>query len=118
MIFLKFDNTSFQIHYHSLRRYNIRFEKNVNLEIVRKMHFHRETNCFYYVINDIVDIYDHHDIFICVNDFIFHVSYRYEKDHLFDFQFKNVFQEIRSIIKRYFTFKIRRDIIFFRIKIR
>ena len=82
------------------------------------MYFYRETSCFCYVINNFVNICNYHDIFIRVDDFIFHASYRYERDHLFDFQFKNVFQEIRSIIKRYFIFKIRKDIIFFRIKIR
>ena len=55
------------------------------------MYLHRETNCIYYVIDNIVDIYDHYDVFIRVNDFIFHVLYRYKRDHLFDFQFKNIF---------------------------
>ena len=82
---------NFQIHYHFLKRYNIRFEKNINLEIVYKVYFYRKINCFNYVINNIVDIYDHHDIFIRVNDFIFYVLYRYKKDYLFDLQFKNIF---------------------------
>ena len=91
MTFSEFENTSFQIHYHFLKRYNIRFEKNVNFEIVYKVYFHRETDCFYYVIDNFVDICSHHDILIRVDDFIFYASYRYERDYLFDFQFKNVF---------------------------
>ena len=118
LTFPKFDNTSFQIHCYFLRRYDIRFEKNVNLEIVYKMHFHRETNCFYYAIDNIVDIYDHHGILIRVDDFISHASYRYKKGHLSDFQFRNIFHEIRTIIKCHFTSRIRKNITFFRIKIR
>ena len=91
LIFSEFKNTSFQIHFYFLKRYNIRFEKNVNLEIVYKMYFYRETNYFYYVINNIINICDHYNIFIRVNDFISHVLYRYKRDHLFDFQFKNIF---------------------------
>ena len=91
MTFFEFENTSFQIHYYFLKRQNIRFEKDVNFEIVHEVYFHREINCFYYIIDNIVDICDHHDIFIRVNDFIFHVSYRYKRGHLFDFQFKNIF---------------------------
>ena len=90
LTFSEFENTSFQIHRYFLKRYDIRFEKNVNLKIVYKMYFHRETSCFCYIINNIVDICGHHDIFIRVNDFIFHASYRYEKDHLFNFQLKNI----------------------------
>ena len=104
LTFFKFDNTSFQIHYHFLRRYDIRFEKNVNFEIVYKMYFYRETYYFYYVIDNIVNIYDYYNVFIRVNDFIFHVLYRYKRDYLFDFQLKNIFQKIRTIIKRHFTF--------------
>ena len=55
------------------------------------MYLYRETNCFYYVIDNIVDIYNYYDIFIRVDDFIFHASYRYKKTHFFDFQFKNIF---------------------------
>ena len=82
------------------------------------MYFHRETNYFYYVIDNFVDICNYYDIFIHVDDFISHVSYRYERDYLFDFQLKNIFQKIRTIIKRYFTFEIKKNIIFFRFKIR
>ena len=91
LTFSEFENTSFQIYYHFLKRYNIRFEKNVNFEIIYKMYFYRETNCSYYVINNIVNICDYYDIFIRADDFIFHALYRYERDHLSDFQFKNVF---------------------------
>ena len=66
---------SFQIHYYFLKRYNIRFEKNINFKIIYKMYFHRETNCFYYVINNIINIHNYHNIFIRVDDFIFHVLY-------------------------------------------
>ena len=117
LTFSEFENTNFQIHYHFLKRHNIRFEKNVNFEIVYKIYLHREISCSYYVINNFVNIYNHHDILIRADDFISHASYRYKKDHLSDFQFKNVFQKIRSIIKRHFTFRIRKDITFFRIKI-
>ena len=95
---------SFQIHYHFLKRYNIRFEKSVNFEIVYKMHFYNKINCSYYVIDNIVNIYNYYDIFIRVNDFIFHVSYRYKRDYLFNLQFRNIFQKIYTIIKRHFTF--------------
>ena len=39
LTFSEFENTSFQIHYHFLKRYNVRFEKNVNLEIVSRCIF-------------------------------------------------------------------------------
>ena len=82
------------------------------------MYFYRETNYFYYVINNIVNIYNYYDIFICVNDFVFHVLYRYKRSYLSNFQFKNIFQKIRTIIKCHFIFEIRRNVIFFRFKIR
>ena len=104
LTFSELDNMSFQSHYHFLKRYNIRFEKNVNFKIVYKMHLYNKTNYFYYIIDNIVNIYNHYDIFIRVNDFIFHVSYRYERDYLSDLQFKNIFQKIHTIIKRHFTF--------------
>ena len=91
LTFSELDNISSQIYYHFLKCYNIRFEENVNFEIVYKMYFYRETNYSFYVIDNTVDIYGHYDIYIRVNDFIFHVLYRYERDYLFDFQFENIF---------------------------
>ena len=91
MIFFELNNISFQIYYYFLKRYNIRFEKNVNFEIVYKIYLHRETNCFYYIIDNIINIFSYYDIFIRVNDFISHVLYRYKRDHFFDFQLKNIF---------------------------
>ena len=84
LTFFEFNNINFQIYYHSLKRYNIRFEKIVNLEIVHKMYFYYKINYFCYVINNIIDIYNYYNIFIRVNDFIFHVLYRYKRDHLFN----------------------------------
>ena len=82
---------SFQIHDYVLKRHDIRFEKDVNLEIVYKIYFHRETNCSYYVINNVVNIYNYYDILIRADDFVFYFLYRYKRNHLSDLQFRNIF---------------------------
>ena len=75
MIFIEFDDTNFQIDDYILKRHNIRFEKNINLEIIYKIYLHRETSCFCYIINNVVNIYNYYDIFIHIDDFVFHFSY-------------------------------------------
>ena len=81
---------SFQIHDHVLKRYNIRFEKDINLKIVYKIYLHREISCFCYIINNVINIYNYYDIFIYADDFVFYFSYQYKRNHFPDLQSKNI----------------------------
>ena len=85
LIFPEFARSFFEIYNYLLKNYSIDIDKNINFKIIYEMHFYNKRSYSRYVENSIDNVNYYYNIFIRLNNFITHFSYRDKESYLFNF---------------------------------